>query len=416
MDQFTFQGKQKSVLLGFMGLGLACLIMTFFMDSTPHHTRFWSNLLHNSVFFTGIAFTSLFAIAACISAYAAWFTLFKRIWEAYAQFLIVGLVLMSIIIAGLWGHLHHLYHWNAEGVTEVGSATYDTLLAGKAGFLNKVWYTLGTFVIVGAWYFFAVRLRKLSLQEDKEGTGEYNIHRTMKKYAAAFLPIAAFTSAALIWLWTMSLEPHWYSTMYAWYTTASWWVSAVALTILSLIYLKSLGYFPNITDEHMHDLGKFLFAFSIFWTYLWFSQFMLIWYANVGEETVYFQLRRDQFPVLFYGNLIINFALPFLILLRNDTKRKYGTLGLVAILVLFGHWWDFFYMIKPGLLNEMAHAQGHHGPLPFTAGFTIPGLLEIGIFLGFLAGFIYFFFAQLTKGSLEPKRDPYYGESVYHHS
>ncbi len=416
MNQFTFEGKQKRVLYGFMLLGLLCLIGSFFMDSTEHHSRFWTNFLHNTVFFTGIAFISLFAIAASVSAYAGWYTVFKRIWEAYAEFLLIGLVLLIVLIAGLWGHLHHIYHWNTEGIADVGSDTYDELIAGKAGFLNKTWYTIGTIGIVGIWYFlFARPLRKLSIQEDNTSTLDFSVHKKVKWYSAAFLPIAAFSSAAMIWLWTMSIDPHWYSTMYAWYTTASWFVSAIALTILSLIYLKGRGYFQHVSDEHMHDLGKLLFAFSIFWTYLWFSQFMLIWYGNVGEETVYFQLRRDQFPVLFYGNLILNFVLPFLILLRNDTKRKFGTLGFVALLCLFGHWWDFFQMIKPGVLNELAHASGSHGPLPFAAGFTIPGLLEIGTFLGFLALFVFVFFNQLTKASLNPQSDPYFGESVHHH-
>ena len=410
-NQFTFEGKQKRVLIGMMILGLVCMALSFFDNAVPHHSRFWTNYLHNTVFFTGIAFTSMFIMTASIIAQAGWFTVFKRLWEAYTQFLIVGLLLMLVVAAGLWGDLHSLYIWANE--TIVAS---DSLLQGKVRFLNEYWYTFGTIIIVGVWFFFAKRIRSLSVQEDTSETADFAIHQKIKVYAAIFLPIAAFSSAVIIWLWTMSIDPHWYSTMYAWYTTTSWFVAALALTILTLIYLKSKGYFTDVTDEHLHDLGKYMFAFTIFWAYLWFSQFMLIWYANFGEETIYFKLRRDEYPVLFYGNLLMNFFLPFLILMRNDSKRKYGVLTFTSLLLLFGHWWDFFYMIKPGVYKEVMHAAGSHAEhVGYVAGFSIPGLIELGTFIGFLGFFMYLTFNQLTKASLKAERDPYYLESVHHH-
>ena len=440
MNQFTFEGKQKTTLIGFMILGLICLGLSFVFDDTEHHMRFWSNYLHNTVYFTGIAFVSLFVLAAFTTAYAGWFTVLKRIWEAYAQFLIVGLVLLLVVIAGVWGHMHHLYHWAADGVADPNSPNYDKILAGKSGFLNKYWYTFGTIIIVGVWYYFAQKMRALSIAEDNAAAGDYSYHKKIKFYAAAFLPIGAFCSAALIWQWVMSIDAHWYSTMFAWYSTTSWFVGAISLTILMILYMKSKGYYENITQDHLHDLGKYLFAFSIFWTYLWFSQYMLIWYSNNGEETVYFQTRQFEYPVLWYGNLLINFVLPFLILMRNETKRKFGTLGFVSLLLFFGHWWDYFYMIKPGALINAQHAAGHHSGAElsthaseagahgaeaahhaaehasnFMAGFTIPGLLEIGIFLGFTALFVFLAFRQLSKAALEPVNDPYYAESLHHH-
>lgn len=420
MNQFTFEGGQKRVLIGFILLGIVCLGISFVSDGTPHHTRFWSNLLQNTVFFTGIAFISTFVLAAFSTAYAGWYTVMKRIWEAYSMFLIVGIGLFAIIIAGIWGHFHHLYHWAMDGVATVGHENYDKIIAGKSGFLNKGVYTFGTLVVVGVWYFIARKMRSLSIAEDTEGgDAAFSHHQKYRVWAAIFLPIGAFTSAALIWQWVMSIDAHWYSTMFAWYSTASWFVACMGLTILTLIYLKSKGYYQNVTPEHLHDLGKYLFGFSVFWTYLWFSQYMLIWYANVGEETVYFQLRRDEYPVLFYGNLIINFVLPFLVLMRNDTKRKLGSLGFIAALTFVGHWWDFFYMVKPGALINAQHSLGHgHGEehaAEFLMGFHIPGLPEIGIFLGFTALFIYFTFNQLSKAALEPVNDPYIGESLHHH-
>lgn len=433
MNQFIFEKRQKNFLLGFIGIGVLCLILSYVLDEGEWHTRFWTNYLHNTVYFLGIAFISTFILYAKTLTYSGWHVAFKRVWEAYSLFLIVGIILMVPVIAGIWGHFHHLYHWADESAVK-----NDVVLKGKSSFLNPVWYTLGTFGIAGTWYLFARKFRALSIAEDNQGDETYSFHKKMKAYAGPFLPIAAFTSAAMIWQWVMSLDAHWYSTMYAWYTTASWWVGALALTILTLIYLKSRGYMEVVTQEHLHDLGKYMFAFSIFWTYLWFSQYMLIWYANIGEETTYFQLRMFKFPVLYYGNLILNFVLPFLILMRNDTKRKYGTLVLTSIIVFFGHWFDFFQMVKPGTWQaEYTHIHAHAGaaagtvaqhgetvktlfnsrgyPIGFVDGVSFPGLLELGVFIGFIGLFFYFVFSQLEKVSLVPKNDPYLQETVHHH-
>ena len=486
MKQFTFEQKQKNVLLGFIALGFISLIASYFIDPTLQyspttHTRFWTNLLQNSAFFTLISFTAIFATAATITMYAGWHIAFKRIWEAIGMFLPIGLAGIAIVGVASMMHLHHIYHW-ADAV-EVAK---DKILTGKKGFLNFGFYFASVFLFGGTWYFFMRKFRELSLAQDNDNDQtDYPFYQNVKVWAAIFLPIAGFTSAAAIWLWLMSIDAHWYSTMYAWYTTASAWVSCLAITILFLIYFKTKGYFEWVTENHLHDLGKLAFAFSVFWTYLWFSQYMLIWYANIGEETIYFHQRMGEFPVLFYGNLLLNFVLPFLILIRNDTKRKFGSMAFACILILVGHWWDFFQMVKIGpyksILDHHAHeaehgatgaahgadeaghvAQAAHGAAEhganvvghaveavgqgtehiakavietpaldalaksnaenyfhynqdLTAGFGLPGFLEIFTFLGFGALFVYFVFNQLSKASLIPKNDPYLEETLNHH-
>ncbi|MCG8332104.1 MAG: quinol:cytochrome C oxidoreductase [Chitinophagales bacterium] len=422
MDQFTFASKHKTVLTAFMIVGLVCLGLTFVVDDELH-TRFWTNYLHNSVFFTGIAFMALFTLAAFTTALAGWHTLVKRIWEAYSMFLIPGLILMLVVVLGVVGHLHHLYHW-----TDAAAVEHDPVLSGKSSFLNTGWYSIGTVVIMGIWIYFAWKIRQISLDEDKNGALDFGHHRRLRIWSAAFLPIAGFSSAAIIWQWIMSIDAHWYSTLFAWYTGASWFCASMALTIMLVSFLKRQGYLEKVTQEHLHDLGKYLFAFSIFWTYLWFSQYMLIWYGNVGEETIYFYERIHNYPVLFYGNLLLNFITPFFILMRNDTKRKYGTLVFVSAVVFFGHWWDFFQMIKPGArltaMEALAHHGGGHGghgaeaahhAVDFAMGFTIPGFLELGTMLGFLALFLFVVFNRLEKASLVPKNDPYLPEALHHH-
>lgn len=431
MNQYTFTSKHKNYLIGAMVLGLLCMILTWIGDDA-YHTRFWTNFLHNSVFFTGISLMAAFFIAVCITAYAGWHTTFKRVWEAYSSFLFVGLVLMVILGLGSYFHLHHLYHWADETLLDPNNKDYDSILHGKSSFLNKNWYLFGTIIVIGSWIFFARKFRSLSLEEDAQGNSNFLQHKKLRFYAAIFLPIVGFSSAAMIWQWVMSLDAHWYSTMFAWYTTASWFVSMIALTILLLLFLKANGYYKEVTENHIHDLGKFLFAFSVFWTYLWFSQYMLIWYANIGEETIYFRERYDNYPVLFFGNLAVNFLVPFIILMRNDTKRKFGSVGLVAGIVLLGHWVDFFLMVKPAALitaNHALHAGDHsdaggHGDAAahgaehvsnFVSGFTMPGLLELGTFIGFLGLFLFVGLYSLSKAALVPKNDPYLEESLHHH-
>lgn len=450
---------------GMAAFGFILLVLSYFVDGGEgHHMRFWTNLLHNASFFTGIAFIACFAYGAFTTAYAGWFVQFKRVWESFGMFLLPCLFLFGVLIVGLFLHSHHLYHWNdAVAVAE------DGILNHKSSFLNVAWYAGATVIFLGAYYFLIGTIRRISIHEDTHGTADYDHHRRIKKWAAPMIAVIGFTSPFLIWQWIMSLDAHWYSTMFAWYASASVFVAMIALTIMLLIYLKSRGYYPGINQEHFHDLGKYLFAISIFWTYVWFSQFMLIWYGNVGEETIYFRERFDSYPALFWGNLLLNFIAPFFILMRNDTKRKAGTLFFASAVVFFGHWVDYFNMIKPGarltLIEMEAHGDhgdehatmdaghaGDHGDehaltgdrthaadeaaldgsgaalgaaghaehaghaKPFKAGYTLPGLLEIGIFLGFLGGFLFFVLNSLSKAPLEPKRDPYFEESLHHHT
>ena len=428
---YNFTSKSRTWLGAGIILGVLCLVLTWFGDDELH-TRFWSNFLHNAVFFTGIALMAGFFMSASITAWAGWYVVFKRVWESISMYLIVGIPLMLLIGVAVAMHWNHLYHWADPTALDPEHENFDKLLYGKKGFLNVTWYLGGTLILGFIWIFIINKIRSLSLAEDKEGSAGFTKHYGMRKWAAMFLPFAGFGSAAMIWLWIMSVDAHWYSTLFAWYTGASWFVSMICITILILQYMKRKGYFESVTVEHFHDLGKFLFAFSIFWTYLWFSQYMLIWYGNVGEETVYFRERVDNYPALFYGNLLINFIAPFFILLRNDTKRKMGSLGFVAGLVLIGHWIDFFLMLKPGIMHsahaahgdsdhmhEVAEQAAHHGSAhggTFEMGFTIPGFLELGTFIGFLCLFLYFVFHMLSKAPLVGENDVYIEESKHHHT
>ena len=199
----------------------------------------------------------------------------------------------------------------------------------------------------------------------------------------------------------MSIDAHWYSTMYSWYTFASTFVAGLALITLYVVFLKNNNYLELVNEEHLHDLGKFIFAFSIFWTYLWFSQFMLIWYANIPEETTYFKPRAQGiYSGVFWLMFMINFLAPLLILMRRGAKRNYTTMTFICILILFGHWLDFFQMVFPG-------------PSPDH----VPTMLwDLGVALGFVGLIMFVTGRSLARVPLIAKNHPFIKESVIHHT
>ncbi len=393
MSSIQIPSKDK-LILGIMGgIGVISLI-AIFMNDDANHTRFWTNILHNSVYFTLIALMAVFFLCVNRTALAGWSVGFKRVWEAMSQFLMVGFVFMAIIAIGVFLHWHHLYHWADEAAVST-----DEVLTGKSSFLNKYFYTFGGLGILGSWIFFARKMRSVSMDEDNHGDLHFKHYKKLKFWAGIFLPIAGFSSAAAIWLWVMSVDAHWYSTMFAWYCSASCFVSMLALTILLLIYLKNRGYYHNVNAEHFHDLGKYVFAFSIFWTYLWFAQYMLIWYANIPEETTYFITRQHgPYSILFYGGFIINFCMPIIILMSRPSKRNYFTVTTMALIIIFGHWLDFYQMMMPGPIGEH---------------WTI-GWYEIGLLCGFVGLMIFTVSNTLSKASLIPHNNPLLKETVIH--
>jgi hypothetical protein len=353
-SQFVFDGKLKLFTLSLLVLGIISLALTYLNGSENDYIRFWTNLLQNAVFFTGISFASLFFIATHTVAWGGWQTIFKRIPEAMMMFMPIGALILGVIALAVYMDApgtDFLYLWSDETALK-----NDKLVIHKSAFLNPTNYIL-TIVVILLWTVFALMIRKLSLQQDGNRALRKVNYEKIHMWSAIFLPIAGFTSAYAIWQWVMSVDTHWYSTLFAWYATVSVWISAICIIYLLILFLQSRGHLQYFTKEHTHDLGKYVFGFSVFWTYLWFSQFMLIWYANNGEETQYFFLRFEQFRPIFFINIIMNFVIPFLTLMMNSSKRAKGTLGFMAVFVLLGHWVDYFQMIKPGVWYNWEHAQ-----------------------------------------------------------
>jgi hypothetical protein len=401
-EQFEVSSRFRLWSLSLTGVGIISVLIGFFMYGTGdehQQMRFWSALLQNSVYFLLVVNAAMFFICATTLALAGWQQSFRRVAEAISVAVIPLGVIAFIVLMGLvLGHQHHMYHW----LTPEG----DKILEGKSGFLNPTFFTVWTILSIVGWIVFGWKMRKLSSETDinplpdTEAGRKYVFKSTV--WASIYIVWFALTVASTTpWLWLMSIDAHWYSTMYSWYTFASSFVAGIALIVLFVIYLKNKGYLEIVTNEHLHDLGKFMFAFSIFWTYLWFSQYMLIWYANIPEETVYFKPRTEgPYTGVFWLNLIINFVAPLLILMRRSSKRNYATLTFMAVFIIFGHWLDFFTMVFPG-------PNKGHNPL---------GLLDFGIAAGFV-GIIMFTTGRALAGKpLYAKNHPFFKETLIHHT
>src|SRR6185369_15912020 len=277
-------------------------------NSEHERARFWSSLLQNSVFFLLVVNAAMFFLCATILAWGGWTTSFRRVSEAVASAVpVIGIICGVILLAIVFGNDHAIYHWAAP------DDQLDEILKSKSGFLNKTFFTVWTVLTITLWSLLGKKMRNLSLSTDerKMSVEEGKIFQWKNTvWSALFLLVFALTVMSTIpWLWLMSIDAHWYSTMYSWYTFASTFVSGISLIALFVVYLKNKGQLAYVTEEHLHDLGKFMFAFSIFWTYLWFSQYMLIWYSNQPEETKYFVQRigtadkSGPYHTMFFLNL-----------------------------------------------------------------------------------------------------------------
>ncbi|MBV6644158.1 MAG: quinol:cytochrome C oxidoreductase [Cyclobacteriaceae bacterium] len=420
-EKFDFTAKTKKNLLIFIGVGLLLAVLGIILAATgghdhqgaeegAHHAFHWSkrvfaNIWINNVFFTGLALIGVLFFAIQYAAQAGWSSGIKRIPLAYGAWIpFAGL----IMFASYWVVGHDIFHWTHHSLYDTSSPEYDSIIDGKKGFFFwplsdhpslPVFFLARMIIFFGVWYWLFVKLKKMAFSEDLEG-GTNHWYK-LRSISAIFIVFFAVSSSISAWDWVMSIDTHWFSTMFGWYVFASWWVSGLALTALIVVLLKDQGLLSVVNSNHIHDLGKFVFAFSIFWTYIWFSQFLLIYYANIPEESVYFveRWKNDHYAPLFFLNLILNFFLPFLILMTRDAKRHARIIKVVTPIVLVGHWLDFYLMIVPGTLKE-------------NGGF---GFLELGLMFVYAGAFIYVVLNQLSKAPLFAKNHPMLEESLHHH-
>ncbi len=350
--------------------------------------RALSNLLVGAYLVLGLAVGGLVLLSLLAVANAGWAVVLKRVFEAFGAFVPIAAVMMLATTPGL----RVLYEWARP------EARGDELLAAKATFLNAPFFMVRMAAILGIWTLFSARLRRASLRQD--ASGEVAETRRTVRLAALFLVCFAVTGCLAAFDWIMTLEARWFSTIFGFYNVAGILVSTVAAVALAAAGLRRCGALPELTDGHLHDLGKLMLAFSTFWAYQWLSQFLLIWYSNIPEETAYFELRwQGGWLPVFFANITLGWALPFVALLPRAVKRNARALGAAAALLLVARWLDVWQMVLPANFPSR----------PW------PGLFELAGIAGPGGLFVFHVARSFLRVPLLARRDPYFVESVQHH-
>ena len=353
------------------------------------HNRPYAALYVAAFFFMMISLGALAFYAIQYASQSGWSPVLFRVMQAITYYLLPGAL---IVLAIAFFADKHLFIWMDPDVV-----AHDKLLQAKAGWLNKTAFLIRGLIFIGGWSLYRYFSRKFSLAQDLA-----NDNKNFKKnfqISAGFLVFYIYTESMMSWDWVMSVDPHWFSTLFGWYVFASMIVSGITTIALMTIYLKSKGYIKFVNDSHLHDLAKYMFGFSVFWAYLWFSQFMLIWYANIPEEVTYFVTRIEDYTIPFFTMFALNFIFPFLVLMNSDYKRIPWFIVMAGMIILVGHYMDVYNMIMPATVGD-------------RWGFGLPEISALALFSGL---FIILVFYSLSKAPLLEKRNPFIKESENFH-
>ncbi len=383
--KFAFPDRLKTALSVCMLIGAAAFAAGLFMEKD----RAWGAFLTASLFVLFLSLGGVFFTAIQHVSKAGWSVNIRRLMEGFGAYLPWGaLAALALLFSG-----KSLYIW-----FDPAQAAGDHLLAHKAPYLNIWFFSLRLIVFFGIWIWLARRLAGFSLKQDQ--TGDPGLSQKSARHSVAFLILFTLSFTFFTVDVLMSLEPHWFSTVFGLYAFSGLIQSFIAALILLAIYFRRRGPLAGLVNEnHLHDLGKFLLGFTIFWAYIAFSQYMLIWYANLPEETGYYH-RRAQMPWLWLSLALIvfKFIVPFLFLLPRWVKRDERALIFISSLILIMQYADIYWMTGPSL-----HAEGPRF-----------GFVEAGALLGFGAALLHSLLSFLSRHPAAPLRDPYKPESDSH--
>ncbi len=408
MNKFQLPPQKNSILLGLIGIGLITFLCAFYLNPE----RAWAALLVLAFFLLISSLSGSFFTALQFVSGATWSVVIRRVSEMTVSVLPFTIILFLVIL--FWG-MDHLYEWvhyfHCKASGNCAGFAEDHILDSKAGFLNLPFFIGRVIFYLIVFYLLGMMLLRSSLRQDKakgkqDTQNSVNTNKKMITLSSIYLVGFAyfFLMASLDIL--MSLEPHWYSTMFVLYTFSGLAYSGISILIIFIFQIQKNGGLKQVTVEHYHDLGKFLFLFTIFWAYIAFCQFMLIWYANLPEETVYLEKRLGMnkensdwgmFTMIFW---IAHFVIPFFILLFREIKRNPSRLHGLAWYCLFMGFCDVIWMAYGGI---------HH-----LEGFPV-SWIELGAFLGGVGFFGYIYFQNFAKVNEVPIGDPNLEESLKFH-
>ena len=386
-SDFVFPQKLKALFAIFIFIGVTCFMAgLIFLD----RQRVWSSFLVSSMFVFFLSLGGIFFTSVQYATKAVWSANLRRLMEAFGSYIPTGCFMaLLLILAG-----DSLYVWmNPEIMSK------DPVLASKTPYLNRLFFFIRLLIFSSLWIGFSKWLISCSLNQDHEKDSEVSLRKGFK-ISVAFLGVFALSFTFFSIDVLMSLEPHWFSTIFGVYCFAGLFQSFIAALILLTIYFMQRGAFTHLVNEnHLHDLGKFLFGCTIFWAYIAFSQYMLIWYSNLPEEATYYYHRSlHSWKWVSLSLLMFKFIVPFLFLLPRWVKRDKKSLVAVSSLILIMQYIDIYWMVYPNYDSSHVHF----------------GFLESGILLGFIGLFLFILFDFLGRHPLIPLRDPGKTESADH--
>lgn len=389
-EQVTVSRNFKIITLILIVIGICSFIFGLVSD----YKTAWASYLIVNYYFLSIAMGATFFFVIQVITQSGWSSAFKRVSEAMMSYIPFAAVFFLLLFFGV----KDLYHWShPEAVAS------DELLSHKAPFLNIPFFFIRMIICFVLWIIFTTILRKLSVKEDTYGETDVNgiklLFGKSELYSKVLAFILAITFSLSAFDWIMSIDAHWYSTIFALKNLVAAFLHGVSILTLIVFILHNRGFFPFLNKFHIHDFARYIFMLSIVWGYFWFAQFMIIWYGNIPEETVYYYTRwQTGWKVLFFLEIVLNWAIPFLILLPVKMSRNKTVISVIIIILIIGQYLDLFVQIIPG-----------------TTGLLKFGLIEAGMFLGYAGLFALVVATALSKSKLIPHNHPYIEESINHH-
>jgi hypothetical protein len=389
-EQITVSKNFKILSLVLILIGICSFIFGLISDSKST----WAGYLIANYYFLSLAMGGTFFFIIQVITQSGWSAAFKRIPEAMMSYIPFSAVFFLLLYFGV----HDIYHWShPEAVAS------DPGLQHKSAFLNIPFFFGRMTVFFILWIVFTIILRKISLKEDNADPADTNgimvLFGKSELYSKILAFILALTFSLSAFDWIMSIDVHWYSTIFALKNLVAAFLHGVSILTLIVFILYRRGYFPFLNKFHLHDFARYIFMLSIVWGYFWFAQFMIMWYGNIPEETVYYFVRWQQgWKTLFFLEIGLNWALPFLILLPVKTSRNMTVITVVILFLIAGQYLDLFVQVIPG-----------------TTGVLKFSWIEAGLFLGFAGLFSLVVITSLSKAKIIPPNHPYLEESRNHH-